>query len=334
MKLLPRETDILGTHNDWVISQNEKFQELISDLRSKKNESGKFERPWEFEIVPGFFKQSDPNTNDADFSYIEDDFGLDCESWGDLAAHLEKLNENAKENESYKLLFCARHGEGYHNYALQKYGREDWINHWSRLGTDGEMVWGPDPFLTELGEKQADVNRDAWLKNLEKGTPMPTKFYSSPFTRSAMTLVRTWDGICIEGDIASGSGGALLKEKMTPVIVEDLRETIGKHLCDKRSNKQIIEERLDKYGFVFEPNFLFEDEFYKDDYRESYCEQAVRADNFLQSVFENDKDHQIISVTSHSGTIRALLMATKHRRFAISTGGMIPIVVKATRKDD
>ncbi|OWB56274.1 hypothetical protein B5S28_g2171 [[Candida] boidinii] len=96
MKLLPRETDILGTHNDWVITQNEKFQELISDLRSKKTESGKFERPWDFEIVPGFFKQSDPNTNDADFSYIEDDFGLDCESWEDLATNLEKLNEDAK----------------------------------------------------------------------------------------------------------------------------------------------------------------------------------------------------------------------------------------------
>lgn len=38
-----------------------------------------------------------------------------------------------------------------------------------------------------------------------------------------------------------------------------------------------------------------------------------------------------ISVTAHSGTINSILAVTGHRKFDVSPGGMIPVLIKATR---
>lgn len=107
------------------------------------------ELKWKFEVVPHFFKQDDPNTNDREFSYIEDDFGK-LKLWAEITKTLTDLNSNAAPNECYKLIFCARHGQGYHNVAMEKYGTQEWRSKWNRLDTDGEIVWAPDPPLTDM----------------------------------------------------------------------------------------------------------------------------------------------------------------------------------------
>lgn len=46
----------------------------------------------------------------------------------------------ADKHTTYKVIYIARHGEGWHNRAEEKYGTEEWNRRWSRLEGDGEMV--------------------------------------------------------------------------------------------------------------------------------------------------------------------------------------------------
>jgi hypothetical protein len=53
---------------------------------------------------------------------------------------------------------------------------------------------------------------------------------------------------------------------------------------------------------------------------------------FLDDVFASDKN-VFLSLTSHSGAIASILEATGHRPFALETGGVIPVFVRAERVD-
>ena len=66
-------------------------------------------------------------------------------------------------------------------------------SHWSKLNGDGEIVWGPDPLLTHLGELQAEEAHEAWKKELPHGVPLPEKFFSSPLKRALDTWKITFD---------------------------------------------------------------------------------------------------------------------------------------------
>lgn len=316
-----RPEDSIGLYTDHDEQDYQKYLELLAEKKKEKSAEGKYLRPWDFEVVPGLFQQSEPATDELKFDYIKEDFGV-VGTWKLLIEKVESLNKQAARNVDYKVLFLARHGQGWHNFAIIKYGQEAWDNHWSHLNGDGEITWGPDPLLTPLGNQQAKDNSQAWSKQLANGAPRPTAFYSSPFTRSCETLVGTWKDV----------------HQYHALIKEDVRETIGVHTCDKRSPKSVIKKRFKHLGFSFEPGFAEEDVYFQDDYREKVYEQSLRMNNFLNYLFEQDLDsehkHAYVSVTSHSGTIRSFIMALDHRKFAIGTGGMIPIVVKATRRTD
>lgn len=302
------QLDYLDAHQDEGIAEA-KFKALRSEAQ----------QIWNFEIVPGFFKQSHPETDELEFNYITHDFGLNRSCWEELISDVEQLHKSAKEGECFKVIFCARHGQGYHNLCCLKYGNDAWNSKWHSMETDGEIVWAPDPFLTELGEAQGRENHTAWKHQLSKGAPMPSAFYSSPFTRSCQTCHLTWEG--------------LSDSKVT--IKECIRETIGLNLCDKRSPKSVIEKRFAGKGFVCEEGFSEPDALYTDSVRESPEAQTLRIHGFLEFLFEKDynKSEQdvFVSTTTHAGTIRSFLLASGHRRFAMGTGGMIPIVVKGTR---
>lgn len=328
--LIPTTTDYADAHGKE--SEDIKYQEKLSQICDKKDSNDNLIFPWTFEAVHGFFKQSDPNTDDLNFNYATNDFGR-LKSWAQIIEDLETLNKNADENECYKLLFLARHGQGFHNLCVEKYGFDEWERKWHSMSTDGEIVWGPDAMLTELGINQAKENNRAWKEQIAQGAPIPAKFYVSPLQRSSHTLVHTWDDI--------------KPRDKQPLVTESIRETMGVNLCDKRSSKTVINERFGKYGFVIEDNFLEEDELWTTDTRERLYEQAVRVNGFLQDLFDedwNDKSssidpsrrsqNSVISTTSHAGTIRGFIMVLGHRKFTISTGGMIPIVVKATRRNN
>lgn len=277
------------------------------------------------EVVDGFFSQSDASTDDGIFDGISNHFGLKLESWSDLNTQLAKLNADASDGVKYKLVFCARHGQGYHNYVVELVGITEWDNHWSHLneGTiNGEhYVWGPDPFLTKRGEDQARLMNEAFKAEIAHGLPLPTRLFSSPFTRSAQTLVLTWEDMLVSKDPA-------FKGRLSPLVKEDLRETIGSHTCDKRSTKSEFLKRLDGWGFVHEDGFSENDNLYLDNWREPVSDQAIRANRFLQSLYQYDD--QVMYCASHSGEIKALLLASGHRSFAVPTAGMIPLLIKMT----
>lgn len=105
-----------------------------------------------------------------------------------------------------------------------------------------------------------------------------------------------------------------------------LREAIGIHTCDRRSSKFWIHEKFPSY--VFETGFSASDPLWVADRRESGSSHVVRMRTLLDDVFSSDANTWI-SFTSHGGSIGAILRALGHRQFGLSTGGVIPVLVKA-----
>lgn len=52
--------------------------------------------------------------------------GIGMTSWQRFANKIARLNEEAQDTTSYRLLFLGRHGEGFHNVAEAYYGRDAW----------------------------------------------------------------------------------------------------------------------------------------------------------------------------------------------------------------
>lgn len=309
----------MSTVPDGIDVYNSTIRE--EDRNSYKNalaEKGDWNH-WSFEVVDGYFKQLLPETDETTFDYFKENFGR-MKSWEKIFEELDELNEKADDSTAYKLFFLGRHGQGYHNLANLKYGEKEWNRHWLRVCGDDEMTWAPDPELTELGLAQAKDNRNQVGIELKDKMRLPTKFFSSPFSRSVDTLIGTWQDHVVLEDVK-------------PLIKEDFRETIGIHICDKRSPRSVIEEKYAKKGFVIEDGFVEEDIYFKNDYREKVWEQALRMNRLFNYIFDNtDKKKDLfVSVTSHSGSIRTQLLVLGHRAFAIGTGGMIPVLVKATK---
>ncbi|TFK63303.1 phosphoglycerate mutase [Pluteus cervinus] len=269
-----------------------------------------------FEVVPGFFIQDDPSSQS--FAPVPPRFGLidaSPQRWINLFGQIRKLNLSTGHGTSYKLFFFARHGEGYHNVAEAKYGTQAWDDYWSKLNGDGELVWGPDPELTPLGISQAEEVRDVLEEELAAKLHLPSKLYSSPFTRALNTCQIQWENI-------------LISDTNTVSVLEDCRETIGVHTCDKRRTRSYIESRFE--GFIPEPSMTEEDELWTPDYRETHNEIVTRTTRVLHQVFDEEPGN-FISVTAHGGVINAFMASLGRSDANLPTGGLMPVVVKATR---
>ncbi|GME85502.1 unnamed protein product [Ambrosiozyma monospora] len=271
-----------------------------------------------YSIVPGFFKQSDNSTDAKTFDY-HDNLGLnDSLTWTEFKQQIDDLNANAELGVSYKVLYYARHGEGWHNVASDFYG-DAFGCYYTNFETDGNMTWGPDPYLTEKGIEQAK-NNSALIKSLIKDDfPLPQAFYSSPFTRCADTLNYTWY------DIALAPGYA------TPVFKEVIREVLGGGTPDLRRDRAYLEERYPSWDF--EANFPFNDTLYSPDWRETSAGLEWRGRFFLDDMFETEES-TFISATSHGGIGTGIMAAAGHREFSLVTGAIIPMVIKREAKLD
>lgn len=107
-----------------------------------------------------------------------------------------------------------------------------------------------------------------------------------------------------------------------------LREVIGIHTCDRRSSKSYITKHYPDY--VIEPNFAEDDPLWESDLRESDSMQTVRLKGLLDDLFQTDPS-TFISLTSHSGAIASILRAIGHRPFALPTGSVTAVLVKAEK---
>lgn len=101
---------------------------------------------------------------------------------------------------------------------------------------------------------------------------------------------------------------------------------MGVHTCDKRRSRTWIQENYPSYQI--EDGFAEEDKIWKSDVRESLEDHVLRINEVLQDIFENDEE-VIISLTSHSGAVRALYAATGHREVWVGPGAMVPVLIKA-----
>lgn len=309
--IIPDARDRIDAYGD--VEEDALYFELLK--KSSAERPGDFQ--WDFAPVHGFFEQSAMETDDSLFDYLTQDFGI-TESWPCLLSKLDDLNRSAPDNVHFKMLYFARHGQGWHNVASGKYLKEEWMEKWRFLGTDGEITWGPDAKLTPLGVRQAAENCREWHHQLSRGAPIPSRFYVSPLLRSIETLRLSWEGI----DIPS------------PMVCEKLRETIGVHLCHQKTPRSTVQK---SYPFLQYPDDFDEEDALAQMYsinRERLHQQFLRVNEALQYIFDDcDKNDSVVSITSHAGTIRSAVTVIGHRKFTIPTGGMIPMVVKGTRSD-
>ncbi|KAI9574307.1 histidine phosphatase superfamily [Boletus coccyginus] len=248
-----------------------------------------------YTTLRGFFLQDDP---ESQVDGIPPRFGLKDDSdsrWVKFKEEIERLNANAPSGTQHTAVFVGRHGEGYHNVAMEN---------WTRLNGDGELVWGPDPELTELGIEQAKNAHQAWKTELEYSIPLPEKLYSSPMRRAIKTNQVTFEG--------------LLRPDLKTTIVENIREKNCVSTCDKRRKKSEIANDFPDY--LFEEGLTEEDETWDPELRETYEEVDIRAKKVLDMIFDNDEE-QFISITSHHAFIDAFLRVCGHRPWALPTGG-------------
>jgi len=271
-----------------------------------------------YETVSGFFVPDEPQ---ADWPpllepEIPPRFGLIDNSndrWAKFEAKIRHLNQESPIGTSYKFFILTRHGQGYHNVAELKYGTIAWDEHWSKLNGVGETIWGPDPQLTPLGIEQAHRIQDMWKTESLSGLPPPHKIYCSPLTRALHTCNIMLDDV--------------FQSNHAPVtIVENCREEIGVHTCDKRKTRTDIATSYPH--FIIEEGFTELDELWSPTIRESQAQVAERARRVLDVAFQNDINTLFISITAHGGFMNGFLRAVGRQNAYVPTGGFMSVVVK------
>lgn len=147
--------------------------------------------------------------------------------------------------------------------------------------------------------------------------PYFESYYSSPLTRCLQTAQTTFGNLSLPD-----------AHQFDPVIKELFRESMTIHTCDHRSSKTFIRNLVP--NFRFEDGFTEEDELWRGDQGEAETKagQSARNKVVLDDVFTND-DNTWLSITAHSGEISSLLGVLQHRKFGLSTGQIIPVLVKA-----
>jgi broad specificity phosphatase PhoE len=104
---------------------------------------------------------------------------------------------------------------------------------------------------------------------------------------------------------------------------------MGQHTCDRRSTATEIAEEYPSYHF--EDGFTDEDLLWDPKVRESNEDRNKRLRSLLDDIFATDES-TYISLTAHSGAITSVLEVLGHRKFALATGAMIPVVVMVERQ--
>jgi broad specificity phosphatase PhoE len=283
---------------------------------------------YKYTTVTGYFLQDEPSTDPETFDYNSTSLGLidrayDSDSpvqdrnlsqWQRFANQLQGLNQEAPSGTRYVLLYMARHGDGWHNRAERIYGSKQWNCYWSTLDGDGKIFWD-DAHLTEEGISQALAVNAFWKREIaEQSIPTPQKYFVSPLERCLQTAQLTWSDVSLPSEYP-----------FKPEVKEFLRECIGIHTCDRRSNKTHIQSN---YSYQIEPGFAEEDPLWLPGLREPDSVMTVRLKRFLDELFKLHKD-TIYSLTSHSAAADAMLRAVGHRRFPLKTGTVIPVLIKA-----
>lgn len=237
--------------------------------------------------------------------------------WARFENHLAHLNQEDPQNTKYKVIYLARHGQGYHNVQESLVGRAAWESHWSHLDGNSERTWA-DAHLTDFGLQQAKELNSFWKDAFENSAvPWPSNYYTSPLIRCLETVDATFSGLAQP-----------VEKPFKPVIKEGLRERFGVHTCDRRRDLDFIKERFPEY--VVEEGFSPEDALWTLDVREPLDAHVERMTAFLDDIFSHEGG-TFLSFTAHSGTCRALYLAIEHMDVWIAAGAVVPVLIRAEK---
>ncbi|XBW38593.1 hypothetical protein QEN19_004182 [Hanseniaspora menglaensis] len=280
---------------------------------------------------PDYF-QIEPTLNaeiDSNYAYVKP--FADGKSVKDIV-------EEVKQTPNTRLFILARHGQGYHNLAVERYTEPVWDRDWAFKNGDGVAEDWADANLTAKGIDQVKRTGRVVFGNLLSGT-WPDSFYSSPLRRCLQTFKNEWEQkITVEAN-----SGHKFPKKIDVLIKEKLRETIGCHTCDWRQNKKKTAEECCQIkelypgcsiNFEYEEGFKEKDPLYSSEHRESDDEIDARMKEVLEDIWttennKNDQNDKIISVTCHEGVIRSCLRVLNHTPIPkLETSGVVMVVIK------
>ena len=280
--------------------------------------------PLDYSTVAGYFKQDDARTQEWVFDFHQENFGLITDQfsgdgsqapWQRFARWVDKMNGDATDGESFRVLFIGRAVESKHNVASGKYGSTDFDNFKSKHPGDAQFNW-TDPQITVRGRVQTEVNHGFMSTQLtQQKMPAPQSYYVSPLARTLDTAEKIFGGLDLPFD-----------RQFRPIVKEDLRETHGVRMCDKRSSATWIREHFP--GFTLEQGFPFDDERWNPDLRETEEEHTARTQRFLDAIFASDPNTWI-SLTCHAGTSKTLMTVLNHRPWPLKMGEIVPVLVRA-----
>ncbi|ODO11794.1 hypothetical protein I350_00578 [Cryptococcus amylolentus CBS 6273] len=254
-----------------------------------------------------FFKLS---TWDRD---IKGSFGLQPPpgNWEGFRKRIAELQGQCAEDESIKVIFAARHGQAEHNVIKDNYRvPQDLILSARHLFQKGKWATAHvlypilDPDLTPLGREQAAALGHALRREAGRGMPLPERYFVSPLKRAGETCGIEWGWVFGEPD----DGGKGHGVKAT--VLENLREHLHVHLCDKRSKRSELEKEFPT--FTYEPSMTEEDELWEPlevRGRESDDDLVARLGVGVRQALDASEGATYLSITSHSEAIRGVYKA-------------------------
>ncbi|KAL6936602.1 related to Probable phosphomutase PMU1 [Hanseniaspora guilliermondii] len=255
---------------------------------------------------------------------------------------IQEIISKIEDLPNTRLFILARHGQGYHNAAVERYGEDVWDAKWAFKNGDGVLEDWNDANLTSKGINQVKRTGKVVFGEKMKGL-WPDSYYCSPLRRCLQTFRYEWT----EKFNLEKIDDPNLKKTINVTIKENIRETIGVHTCDWRQNKsKSYDECIKPYEnvkddfqikFNYEENFEEEDPLYSQDYRETDHDIDVRIERALNEIWElEDKKKsanpeyrdKVISLTCHEGVIKSALRVLKHDPIPrLETSGVVMVII-------
>ncbi|WWC58524.1 uncharacterized protein I303_101067 [Kwoniella dejecticola CBS 10117] len=245
--------------------------------------------------------------------------------WASFKAKIEALNDQCPPGESVKVIFAARHGQAEHNAIMDKYG-------------PGAQVKYPmlDPDLTPLGRSQAYETRLALQREIQRGMPIPTKWFVSPLKRAGETCGIEWgfmfaDGYDIDGGGYTGGKG----HGVRATVIENIREHLHVHLCDARCPISTLKAQFT--SFTYPAEITDEDTLWQPidvRGRETEEELVARRGEGIREILERSQGDTYISLTAHSGSLRGIYKSLNVIPRKVIVGEMNVLVIRVKEIQD
>jgi len=286
----------------------------------------------EFVALPGYFSSFEKENSPAlDSTLVDHNVLVNYKDWKSL---YDAIPEDTEDTQ-YKLLLLARHGQGYHNYSMEKYGLKLWDDYWSLLEGDEGGSW-LDSRLTDLGKQQvSETGRTVLVPIVDQLGFLPHIFFNSPMRRCLETFAYSWNHVFTKHP------ELMFDSKIvTNNVIENLRENLGSHTCDKRVNHS---EAVGEYqnfkttsgntvSWKYEENYSEPGALWEADHRETPDEMDIRTRKGLEQLFaQAGSQDKFLSLTCHEGVINSVLRNLEHPGVQkLQTGKTVAVVVKVT----